>query len=88
MEVIQSSHPERWITQPQSPAALRYNEGKPDWTLVHMESLIPMIQVLEFGKNKYTRDNWRKPMDRNTILASAQRHLAALIDGEENDPES
>lgn len=68
--------------------AERHNEWKPDWTLVHMQSLEPMIRVLEFGSKKYSRDNWRKPMDRSTILASAQRHLAALIDGEDIDPES
>ena len=48
--------------------ALRYNEGKPKWSLVHYESLIPMIRVLEFGALKYAPKNWMKPMDTTEIL--------------------
>lgn len=68
--------------------ALRYNGGKPQWGLVHYKSLIPMIRVLEFGALKYTPWNWMKPMPTREILESMQRHLAALMDGEEYDSES
>jgi len=68
--------------------ALRYNEGKPQWGLVHYKSLEPMIRVLEFGSKKYAPNNWMKKMDRTKILESTQRHLAALMDGEEIDPET
>lgn len=71
-----------------SESALRYNEGKVKWGLVHYESLIPMIRVLEFGAKKYEEWNWTKPMNKREILESMQRHLAALFDGEEIDPES
>jgi hypothetical protein len=66
----------------------RYNEGKPKWSLVHYESLVPMIRVLEFGAKKYAPFNWQKPMNTMEILESMQRHLAALFDGEEIDTES
>lgn len=66
----------------------RFNEGKPKWSLVHFDSLIPMIRVLEFGANKYAPNNWMKPMDTKEILESMQRHLAALFDGEIYDKES
>lgn len=66
----------------------RYNEGKPKWSLVHFESLVPMIRVLEYGCLKYAPFNWQKPMDTTEILESMQRHLAALFDGEINDKES
>lgn len=33
---------------------LRYNENKPKWSLVHYESLVPMIRVLEYGAHKYS----------------------------------
>lgn len=99
--------------------ALRYNEGKLQWSLVHYKSLEPMIRVLEYGAHKYStfedslgnkytgdkvsqqdvkemnltqlssgRDNWKKEMDPKKILESMQRHLAALMDGEELDQES
>lgn len=68
--------------------ALRYNIGKPKWSLVHYKSLEPLVRVLEFGANKYARDNWKKGLDLQEILDSTQRHLAAMIDGEEFDKES
>ena len=69
-------------------SALRYNTGKPKWSLVHMRSLVPMIRVLEYGAEKYEPFNWQKPTERNTLIDSMQRHMAALIDGEEFDQES
>lgn len=68
--------------------ALRYNTGKPRWSLVHFKSLEPMVRVLEFGAKKYDTDNWKKGLDRREILDSLTRHLTALIDGEEKDSES
>lgn len=68
--------------------ALRYNDGKLQWGLVHYKSLEPMVRVLEFGAKKYAPNNWMKSMDTRKILESMQRHLAALMDGELNDPES
>lgn len=67
---------------------LRYNKGKPKWGLVHWESLRPMVEVLQFGANKYAPGNWMKPMDKREILESLARHLFALLDGEEYDKES
>jgi hypothetical protein len=34
--------------------ALRYNEGKPQWSLVDFDSLEPMVRVLEYGAHKYS----------------------------------
>ncbi|MFW6370976.1 MAG: dATP/dGTP diphosphohydrolase domain-containing protein [Bacteroidota bacterium] len=68
--------------------ALRYNEGKPKWSLVHFQSLIPMVRVLEFGAAKYAPENWKKGLDKKQILESMMRHLTAVMDGEETDPES
>lgn len=68
--------------------ALRYNEGKLKWSMVHFKSLSPMVRVLMYGEKKYARDNWKKGLNRKEILDSMMRHLTALIDGEEFDPES
>lgn len=68
--------------------AMRFNDGKPKWSYVHYASLVPMIRVLEFGAIKYAPFNWQKPMPTTEILESMQRHLAALMDGEEVDKES
>ena len=68
--------------------ALRYNALKPKWSLVHYKSLLPMVEVLEFGAQKYAPENWKKGLDKKEILESMMRHLAALMDGEKNDKES
>ena len=67
---------------------LRYNEGKRKWSLVHFRSLEPMIEVLEYGANKYAPKNWQKGLDKSEILESLQRHVAKLFDGEDIDQES
>jgi len=69
-------------------SALRFNKGKPKWSLVHFKSLIPLVRVLEFGAKKYSKDNWKKGLDKNEILESAIRHIMSMMDGELIDPES
>lgn len=61
---------------------LRYNDGKPKWSLVHFKSLEPLVRVLEFGALKYAPYNWQKGLDKVEILESLQRHLVDLIDAE------
>lgn len=68
--------------------AMRFNSGKLQWSLVHYKSLEPMVKVLMFGAKKYSADNWKKGLDNKQILESLQRHLAAIMDGEEYDRES
>lgn len=74
--------------------SLRYNEGKPKWSLIHFKSIEPMVRVLEYGAEKYTvgdvsgKENWKKDLDTTEVLESLSRHLFALMDGEELDPES
>jgi len=72
----------------QKEKALRYNQGKPKWSLVHFKSLEPMVKVLMYGADKYAPDNWKKGLNEKEILDSMQRHLAALIDGQVIDEES
>jgi len=72
----------------QSQQADRHNEGKPQWSMVDFPSMEPMVRVLEFGANKYSRDNWKKGLPKEQILDSMMRHVFALASGEENDPES
>lgn len=68
--------------------ASRFNEGKPQFSLIDLRSLEPGARVLEFGAKKYNRNNWKKGMYITSILDSMMRHIAAVIDGEMIDPES
>jgi len=68
--------------------ALRYNQGKLKWSLVHFKSLEPLVKVMEYGMAKYGPRDWMKGMAREVILDCMMRHMTALMDGEEIDPES
>lgn len=51
-----------------------------------------LAMALKSGADKYGAYNWRaldgRRLNVTTYIAAAQRHLAALLDGEDNDPES
>lgn len=80
--------------------ALRYNKGKPKYSLIDLTCLESCAKVLEYGANKYTtrdekgdilqdgRDNWKKGLPVTEIIDSLLRHLGALRSGELIDPES
>jgi hypothetical protein len=66
----------------------RYNDNKPDLSLIPLSTLADEARVWMYGKNKYAAWNWTKGMAWSVPLACALRHLAAWQRGEENDPES
>ena len=68
--------------------SLRYNTGKPDYSLIPLASLKEAAKVLEYGATKYARDNWRKPTNWSVSYACLMRHMAAWQSGEDLDPES
>lgn len=78
----------RTIDEFKQESAMRDNQGKPQWSLVDFEALMPLIYVLEFGAKKYSRDNWKKYMPANEIQDSMMRHMIAMNSGEIVDPES
>lgn len=56
--------------------------------MLDLTCMEPGVRVLEFGAEKYARDNWRKGMPISELLDSMLRHVAALERGEWIDPES
>jgi hypothetical protein len=68
--------------------AMRFNTGKPQYSLLDLKCFEDGVRVLEFGAEKYARDNWRKGLPQTQILDSMMRHIAALQQGELIDPES
>jgi len=68
---------------------LKYDEGKPDYTLIPWEALEEVVKVLEAGEKKYARNNWQKVEDADfRYLKAAFRHLISYAKGEQNDPET
>lgn len=68
--------------------ALRYNNNKPKYSLVSLKELEQCVRVLEFGTEKYARDDWKKGLKFSEILDSMLRHISALQSGEWFDKES
>ena len=65
-------------------------DGKPRWSLLPYEALEEVLKVMEHGNTKYPVDSWKaKTGDYGTRYKNAaQRHLVAMMKGEEIDPES
>jgi len=67
----------------------KYDEGKPDWTLLPWRALRSVVSVLDFGALKYAPDAWKKVPDaKHRYLAAAFRHLTAYAEGQTHDEES
>lgn len=70
--------------------AIKFDEGKLDWSLMPWDSVEEILKVLEFGKTKYAAWNWSSnggfPYMR--VFSATMRHLLAWVRGEDNDPET
>jgi len=68
---------------------IKFDESKPDYSLIPPFALDEFVKVLTHGKHKYDRDNWKKLEDgKNRYFAAMMRHSWALRRGEELDPDS
>lgn len=66
----------------------RYNEGKPDFSLIPLCTMEDEARVWSYGKKKYAAWNWCKGMDWDVPFSCLMRHMAHWQRGEENDQES
>jgi hypothetical protein len=68
---------------------IKYDSGKPDYSLLPFGALDDAVKTLTYGAKKYSRDNWRKVPDfHNRYLAAAFRHITSHARGETFDPET
>lgn len=68
---------------------MKFDDGKRDYTLLPWAGVEEIVKVLEFGAQKYDRDNWKKVEDaQRRYTKAAFRHLVAHAQGEINDTES
>jgi len=70
--------------------AVKYDDGKLDWSLMPWDSVEEILKVLEFGKIKYASWNWSsgEGFKYSRVFNSLVRHLFAWFRGEDKDPES
>lgn len=68
----------------------RDNTGKPQLSMIleARHAMEGIAAVLEFGKKKYSRGNWRKGLTHAGICDSLLRHMSAYLAGEDTDNES
>jgi len=67
---------------------LRYNAGKTRYDLVPTFAQEQYAKVLTKGAEKYAERNWEKGMAWSKVMASLERHLAAIKRGEDYDSET
>lgn len=72
-------------------SALRFDDGKVDFTLIPVDAQEAEARVWSMGEKKYGRDNWTKLWGLETrvkVMKSIMRHGYAILRGEDLDPES
>ena len=68
---------------------MKFDAGKPRWTLLPWRQVEQIVEILTFGAIKYADNNWQKVENSKTRYFDAlQRHLIAWFEGEKTDPES
>jgi hypothetical protein len=68
--------------------AVKFDQGKPELTMISYPFLVEMAQVRMFGAKKYSRDNWKKGFPVTRSLNALLRHVFMFLDGEDVDEES
>jgi|AntAceMinimDraft_11_1070367.scaffolds.fasta_scaffold03986_2 hypothetical protein len=68
---------------------VKYDNDKPDYTLLPFNAVDEVVKVLTFGAKKYDRHNWKKVDNLHLrYQAAAYRHMTAYSKGEVIDGES
>ncbi len=68
---------------------VKYDNGKPQWSLLPFKALGQVVEVLTYGARKYSPDNWKKVPDaRRRYTDAGFRHFTAYASGETHDPET
>ena len=69
--------------------SVKYDEGKRDYTLLPINELEQVLDVLEFGATKYKPNAWKDvPNGLERYKKAMLRHMMCYLKGEYNDRES
>lgn len=71
-----------------NPAGKKFDQGKPDLSLLSSKALLEIAKVMDEGAKKYGAQNWRNGIKWSRVYAAIQRHLLAWLDGETYDKET
>ena len=68
---------------------MKFDGGKLRWDLLPLDVVEKLVEIYEFGANKYGENNWRNLQNGyKRCRAALFRHLTAYDKGEQVDPES
>lgn len=88
-EELLLQNPKKDEVSPQIPKeGLKFDQEKPDLSLLSSIAIVEMAKVMTFGKKKYSANNWRGGIAWTRLLAAALRHVFAFSGGETKDPET
>ena len=87
---IWDKYPEVPIPPATTTGAVKFDDGKTDWSLMPFEAIEEINKVLDFGAKKYAAHNWKtgSGFKYTRVLSSLLRHTFAWARGEDLDPES
>lgn len=69
--------------------ATKFDNGKARMELLPLAALESVASVLTFGASKYAEDGWKSlPDAKSRYTGALLRHLTAIQEGEDIDPES
>lgn len=69
-------------------SGIKHDDGKVQLSLLPYGPLCDVARVLEFGAQKYAKNNWRGGMAWSRMYDAALRHILAAASGEDADPET
>ena len=68
---------------------VKFDKDKPDWSLLPLDVMEEVVQVLTLGNTKYSRDNWKHLGDaENRHFAAMMRHVSTWQSGDKLDKET
>ena len=68
--------------------AMKETDNKPKFHLIDPRFELGMAEVLTFGADKYSDENWREGREFTDYISAARRHLNAIERGEDIDQET
>lgn len=68
---------------------VKFDNNKPQWSLLPFEALEEVVDVLTYGAKKYAPDNWKHVPDADArYMDAAFRHMAQYMQGNMHDEET
>lgn len=70
------------------PYGTKFDEGKPDLSLLPYSALAEIAKAMMVGEKKYGRYNYLSKLEAGRLTAACARHLFKWYQGEDTDPET